>query len=309
MQGKMVFTSQSLGKRYGRQWALKDCTLELCRGEIFGLVGRNGAGKTTLMKIMCGLADPDEGNFTLFEEYKHLERQRRRLGVLIETPEFFNYMTGLQNLEYFRMQRGIADTEAPAHVMRVVELDPESKKKVKGYSLGMKQRLGIALALLGKPDMLILDEPINGIDPEGIVELRRLFKKLRDTEHVTILISSHILGELGQLADRFAIIDHGRILKVITARELYEQAGDYLRIKTDQPQRAAAVLEQSLHIKDYTVNENEEIILRGQPQRAAEISRALIERDIKLLALEQNHGDIEDYFMEAIGVKGEETHV
>lgn len=210
-----IISTKELYKSYGNTAVLKDVSISVKQGEIYGLVGKNGAGKTTLMKVLLGLVPKTKGEISLFGagDEKSLRLQRRDIGAMIETPSFYPYMTAWDNLNYYRIQRGMKDTECIGRALKLVGLSGTGKKKFREFSLGMKQRLGLALALLHSPELLILDEPINGLDPEGIVEVRELLDNLNKNEGVTILISSHILGELSQLAQRYGFIDKGRLIK------------------------------------------------------------------------------------------------
>lgn len=208
-----VLETNNIGMKYGTKKALDNISVSIEKGQIFGLVGKNGAGKTTLMKIILGLIPQYEGELKLFES-GDLKKMRRNIGALIETPAFFENMTGYQNLNYYRILYGLDKSIDLDALLKDVKLDMARNKKFKAYSLGMKQRLGIALALMGNPEFMVLDEPINGIDPEGIVEIRRLLKSL-SSKGTTILISSHILSELENLCDEICIIDDGKLVDVL----------------------------------------------------------------------------------------------
>lgn len=235
--------TKQLTKSYGMKYALQDVDLTVYEGDIFGLVGKNGAGKTTLFKLIQGITRPTDGQILLFGS-KDRTKQRARIGALIETPHFYPYMSAEQNLEYFRIQRGIAEKDSVIEVLRLTGLMDERKKLFRAFSMGMKQRLGIALSLLGEPDLLLLDEPTNGIDPEGIVQIRSLLRKLNRERHITILISSHILSELAHIANRYAIMDAGLILDTVTREELDASTRSAIRIRTDSPERVVVILEE-----------------------------------------------------------------
>ncbi len=296
-----ILQTKDLSKRYGKFTALNRANITIRKGDIYGLVGKNGAGKTTLMKLITGLSQRSSGELSLFDETTRSEQSRSRIGAIVETPEFFPYLSGAQNLEYFRIQRGIVERDAVATALAEVELTDAATKKFKTYSLGMKQRLGLALALMGSPDFLILDEPINGIDPEGIVHIRQLLKKLNEEKHITILISSHILTELANLATRFAIIDKGVILEELTAEELSAKSQSYIEIVVDNPKLALAQMEQQLGIKNYFVDAQNHIILHEGFERTAEMSRLLVQQGFNLYEIKQRKTTLEEYFMSAIG--------
>ena len=217
---EQVLTTQALTKRYGAHTAVDRVDLAVNRGEIYGLVGRNGAGKTTLIRMVTGQTLPTGGALALFGASggKELSAARARTGVMVETPSFYPYLTARQNLEYYRIQRGIPGKNVVDQVLSEVDLADTGKKTFKNFSLGMKQRLGLALALMARPDFLLLDEPINGLDPEGIVEFRNLLLRLNQERQTTILISSHILSELANLATCYGFIDNGVMLEQISAR-------------------------------------------------------------------------------------------
>lgn len=296
-----VLQTHRLTKSYRGYAALNSASIGIRRGDIYGIVGKNGAGKTTLMKLITGLTEPSSGELALFGEARDLQRMRARIGAIVEQPDFFPYFSGPQNLEYFRIQRGIAEKEAVEKALAAVELRDAGEKKFKAYSLGMKQRLGMALALMGSPDFLILDEPINGIDPEGIVHIRNLIKKLNRERKMTILISSHILAELANLATRFAIIDRGVVLEELTAEELAAKTGSYLRIRVDEPKLALAYLEQELGLSRFWVDQAQQIILEEGIERSAEISALLVGRGLALHEIACCRSSLEDYFMQKIG--------
>ena len=208
-----IFSSRELTKRY-RDLAVDHVTLDIRPGQIFGLVGKNGAGKTTLIRMITGQTFPTSGEFSLFGQTgeHNLGKMRRRIGCMVETPSFFPYLTAHDNLEFYRIQRGIPGAENVDRLLAQVGLADTGKKKFKNFSLGMKQRLGLALALLGNPDFLVLDKPINGLDPMGIVEFRDVLLQMNREHGTTIMISSHILSELANLATDFAFMDQGRLL-------------------------------------------------------------------------------------------------
>ncbi|NLD18256.1 MAG: ATP-binding cassette domain-containing protein, partial [Tissierellia bacterium] len=194
-----VIKTTNLTKKYKNVYALKDVSINIEKGEIYGIVGKNGAGKSTLLKLLSGITEPTKGSVELFQETNLME-QRKRMASIVENPTLFGELSAKDNLEYFRIQRGVTDKNTINETLRQVGLDPDDKKQVKKYSVGMKQRLALALSLLTNPEVLILDEPTNGIDPVGIVEIRHLLQALNEEKNVTIIISSHILSSLANIA-------------------------------------------------------------------------------------------------------------
>lgn len=298
-----VLVTRSLTKRYGGTAAVDHVNLVLPKGEIYGLVGRNGAGKTTIIRMVAAQSVPTEGEIELFgvTGERELEQARSRTGAMVEIPSFYPYLTARENLEYYRRQRGIAGAHVVEDALEQVKLANTGKKKFKTFSLGMKQRLGLALALMNRPDLLLLDEPINGLDPEGIVEFRNLLLELNRQYQTTILISSHILSELQNLATCYGFLDSGRMLEQISAARLREKCRDCLELKVDDAPRAAALLERELGVRDFEVLPGGTIRLYeglDQPQR---VTGLLIGQGIALYGLEQRGADLEDYFLNLIG--------
>lgn len=214
---EIICQTTELCKKYKNFHVLQNIDLSINRGEIYGLVGENGAGKSTLIRILTGLAFQSSGMVTLFGKTGNLRYERAKIGCTVEMPALYKDMTAKQNLEIQRVQRGIPDKKCISKTLELTGLDNTKKKKVNDFSLGMKQRLALAVALLGEPEFLILDEPVNGLDPTGIIELRELLKRLSKENHVTVLISSHILSELNQLATCYGFLHNGKLLKQITA--------------------------------------------------------------------------------------------
>ena len=227
-----IVSIEHISKEYKNFKALHDVSFMLEEGKIYGLIGQNGAGKTTIMRIICGFSYPTEGRISLFGKQKEneLTRERRRIGCMIEQPGLIPNMTAKENLSYHRILRGIPNAEMEDELLAMVGLGETGSKKSKDFSLGMKQRLGIAIALLGNPELLILDEPINGLDPIGVVEIRELIRKLCFDRHITILISSHNLPELYHTATDYIIIHKGEVKQQITLDELEEKCKHYIKI-------------------------------------------------------------------------------
>ena len=298
-----VLSVQHVSKSFSNKIVLHDISLDLHRGEIYGLVGRNGSGKTTLIKIITGVTAMDSGQLCLFDN-PNARQERYRLGSLIESPALFDNLTGRQNLEYFRRQRGFVDPLEVTNLLAQVGLANYIDVKVKKYSLGMRQRLSIALAMLGKPDILILDEPINGIDPSGIVEMRILLRELVEKYQISILISSHILEELSQLAHRFGILDKGMIVDEVTREQLVNAVGKYLVVETTDSAHCCAIIEQEFGIFNYNVVDRKTIHIHEAIERAAEINRVLITKGAEVSAFYCHRESLEDYYMRILECEG-----
>ncbi len=297
--GNAIIQTRQLTKQYGQALALDHVDLSIPKGSIYGLVGNNGAGKTTLLKILLGQVFPSFGGFRLWEaqEEPAWRKNRRRCGAIIEAPGFFPHMTAVQNLEYYRIQRGIPGKEKVMEKLEEVGLGDAARKKFRQMSLGMKQRLGLALALLGEPELLLLDEPINGLDPAGIMEIRALLQKLNREKRITILISSHILAELENMATDYGFLNRGKMIQQISAKRLHELCGIYMQIRVTEPERYAALLERELHLTDYKVLPDGTIHIPGVPEDVTVYGKLAVEQGIGLLALERREMHLEDYYM------------
>ena len=297
-----VLAAYGLSKAYGSCLALDGLNLMVRRGDIYGLVGRNGAGKTTFMRLATGQSTPTGGELELFgASGKDLRTQRSRTGAMIEIPSFSPFLTARENLEYYRIQRGIPGKGVVDEALELVNLTAAGTKKFKSFSLGMKQRLGLALALMNHPDFLILDEPINGLDPEGVAEFRQILRRLNVERETTILISSHILSELSNVATRYGFMEQGKLLEEISAEALHDKCRTCLRLEVDDAARAAAVLQTQLGTDKFEVLPGSVIQLYDcldDPKRA---SYALAQNGVALLAMEQKGADLEAYFLNLIG--------
>lgn len=293
--GMLAIETTSLTKMYGGKAAVKRLNLKIQEGEIYGFIGRNGAGKSTTLKMICGIAWPTEGEIRLFGKPVSDPVVRRRLGVLIESAGVYPHMTARQNVVMKAMCMGLADERSVDDVLRMTGLADVGKKKVKHFSMGMKQRLGVALALLGNPDLLILDEPINGLDPEGIRELRQLIWKLHE-EGKTILISSHILGELSKISTNYGIIKDGEMVEQLTREELEEKCQDYFQIEVKDVKRALALLNEAFPNVQAEVLDTRSIRLYGVGNSAG-VNQILIENQIQVYASGFHHMDLEEYFL------------
>lgn len=299
---EIVLQTKSLTKRYRNFTALDSADMTVYREDIYGLIGRNGAGKTTIMKTVTGLTEKSGGEFEIFgKSGAAAEKERKRIGCLIENPAFFGSMTAYQNLRYYCLQKGITDMNQIDEVLEMVQLTEAKHKKFKQFSLGMKQRLGIAFAMLDNPDLVILDEPINGLDPIGISELRDTFHRLNTERGITLLISSHILSELYAVANRFLFIDGGKVLKEITKEELDLECSRCLVIKTSDVKSASTVLENKLNITDYKVIDNGEIRVYDRSAKPEELNKALIKADVPISGISESGVSLEDYFKQLVG--------
>lgn len=303
---KEILKVSGMTKLYQGKTALNHVSLSIRQGQICGLVGNNGAGKTTLMRMITGTSFWNSGSLVLFgkEQNQKATRERKRLGTLLETPVFFENMSGRQNLEYYRIQLGIPGKQCVEELLNQMGLGEAAEKKVRGYSMGMKQRLGIALALLNHPDFLILDEPINGMDPKGIIEVRNILTRLNQEKGVTMLISSHILAELTNLATHFCFMDKGKVLEEISREALEEKCQAYLEVRTTDGEKMSVLLEQNFPKMKYRVYPQNVIHVYEKMDKAQEISQLAVENGVGLLGLTQKTVDLENYYMNMVGQDG-----
>ena len=299
-----VLETEMLTKTYRGVNALDNVSISLKPGKIYGLIGQNGAGKTTFMRLVAGLIFPTSGAFRLFgQENGEMKQARQRLGFMIEAPAINTSMTAKENLYLHRLIRGIPNKELEDELLDLVGLRNTNKKKARNFSLGMKQRLGIALALIGSPELLILDEPINGLDPVGIVDIRNLLIHLCAERNITILLSSHNLSELYRVATDYIIIDRGKIVKTINLQELEEQCREYLLLRTNKPELSVTALEQELSINNYLVMSDKSIHLYDCIDRMEEIAEFLHRKDIVVTNLSVAGNTLENYYMSLVGGK------
>lgn len=299
-----VFEAENLTKKY-KAYALNKFNMEIKRGSIYGFIGKNGAGKTTLMRILTGRAVQTSGNLSLFGEKKpeKLYIQLRRIGAIIEGPAFYPGMTAKDNLEVVRLQYGIKDKSCIKEVLKSVELEDTGSKKACNFSLGMKQRLGIAIALIGKPEFLVLDEPVNGLDPGGILQLRELLKKLNKKQGITILISSHILSELDQLATYYGFINHGKMIKQISADELMAKCKPYLSVRAGNVQNAVAVLKHMFPENELEIVSESRVKLYGFTGSTKEVIKELVLNEADIKEVKAGGVSLERYYMSLINNK------
>lgn len=298
-----ILTTRALTKSYGVAKAVDSVDLAIKPGEIYGLVGRNGAGKTTIIRMVAGQTPPTSGEITLFGEDARagLDRARARTGAMIEVPSFYPYLSARENLEYYRRQRGIPGKYVVDEALAYVGLSDVGRKKFKAFSLGMKQRLGLALALMNHPDFLLLDEPINGLDPEGIVEFRNIMLTLCRERGATILISSHILSELSNVATFYGFIDKGQMLEQVSAAALHEKCRACLEVTVDDPSKAAAALERELGATAFEVMPGGVLRLHEFLDAPQKVLLVLTQAGVAVSNLESKSTDLENYFLKLIG--------
>lgn len=298
-----VLKTINLTKTYKGKNIVDNVSINIKRGDIYGFIGENGAGKTSLIRLITGLSKISSGNLVLFGEdtKSTIERERKRMGTLIEVPAVYEEMTAYQNLDLLRIQKGIPGKESIENVLKLVNLKNYENKKVKDFSLGMKQKLAIAQALLGDPEFLILDEPINGLDPVAIIEIRELLKKLNIEKNMTILISSHILKELDQLATTYGVIKNGKLIKEFSNKELIERCRKSLDIKVKDTNKCLVVLEKELHTKNFKVKEDNTIKLYDFIDEPGKVSTTLSKNNIVIEQISTSSNNLEDYFMDLIG--------
>ncbi len=301
-----VLTTQGLTKQYKNFKALDGFSMSVPKGSIYGLVGRNGAGKTTLIRLICGLQAPTAGEYTLYGNSSaggEIARGRRRMGAVVETPSIYGELSAEDNLKEQHRILGLPSDEGIDQLLRLVGLEHTGRKKAKNFSLGMRQRLGIAIALAGSPDFLVLDEPVNGLDPQGIIEMRELILKLNREHSITVLISSHILDELSRLATHYGFVDRGRMVREISAKELEQACRKCVRAEVTDVKALAMVLDQmgveyniiSKHTADLFAKVN-----------VTRLAAALAEEGCEILSMEERDESLESYFVSLVGGESRE---
>ncbi len=297
----IVLETKGLTKCYGKAKVVDNFSFKVEKGHICGLIGPNGAGKTTIMKMMAGLTKSNGGSLELFGTCKDLDRNRRRISFLIENPMLDINMSAYKNMEYIKYLKGIPTSEKIEDVLEFVGLGDAKDKKVKKFSLGMRQRLAIGMAILSKPEILVLDEPVNGLDPEGIVDVRKMIKRLVHEEEVTVLISSHILSELSELCTDYAIINHGCLVESITSEDLQVKCENHITLKTDDINRTATILEGKLGISKYKVFRDEEVHIFEKLDDVSTVSRAITDSGLTILKLVEEGASLEEYYLSKVG--------
>lgn len=301
-----VLQTRSLTKKYKGYQALNGLTLNIPKGSVYGLVGRNGAGKTTFIRLICGLQHPTSGDYTLYginSESSDISKARRRMGAVVENPSIYMDMTAEDNLKQQYMLLGMPSYDGIAELLQIVGLENTGNKKARNFSLGMKQRLGIAVALAGDPDFIVLDEPINGLDPQGIVEIRELILRLNREKRITILISSHILDELSRLATHYGIIDRGRTVKELSAEELDKACRKCIRTEVTNVTSLSQVLD-DMGI-DYSIVSDTSADIYAK-LNITQLAAALSERNCEIISINERDESLESYFISLVGGEGHE---
>lgn len=298
-----IIKVEQLSKKYHHEYVLKNVSMTINKGDIYGFVGQNGAGKSTTIRMIAGLGLPNEGTIYLFGENskQHLEESQKRMGLLLEGPAYYGNLSAFENMEVQRKLLGVPGKRKSEEILKLVDLQETGRKKVKNFSLGMKQRLGIALALLSDPELLILDEPTNGLDPMGIVELRQLLQMLNEERGLTILISSHILSELEMIATKFGFIHHGELIKEISAANLKQVCRQYIEIVVDDPEKAAYLLTDKLQTNDFEILPDGTIRLFDLLEEKRRVSSTLTKNGLIIEKFVQIAGSLEQYFSQLIG--------
>ena len=296
-----ILETRSLSKHYGRFKALDGMDMHVPKGAIYGLVGKNGAGKTTLIRLICGLQEPSSGSFTLYgtgNRDKAIVKARRRMGAVVETPSIYLDMTAEENLKMQYRVLGLPSFEGIGELLSLVGLENTGRKKARHFSLGMKQRLGIAVALAGDPDFLVLDEPINGLDPQGIIEIRELILKLNRERQISVLISSHILDELSRLATHYGFVDSGRMVKEISAAELEAVCRKCVRLVVSDVKPLARVLD-SMGIEYNILSPTQADVFANV--NLSGLVNALTKESCELIAAQERDESLESYYVNLVG--------
>lgn len=296
-----VLTTSTLSKSYGNFDALRGVSMHIPKGAIYGFVGRNGAGKTTLIRLICGLQEPTSGEYALFgvsNKDGQITKCRHRMGAVVETPSLYFDMTAEDNLRHQALMLGLPSYEGIPDILKLVGLDCVGRKKARNFSLGMKQRLGIAMALMGNPDFIVLDEPTNGLDPQGIVEIRELILKLRSKHGVTVLISSHILSELSRLATHYGFIEKGRLVKEISAEELEAACKKCVKVDVSDTKILSRVLDK-MNL-EYEIESDTEALIYGE-FKLSDLTLNLVREGGDILDAYRQDETLEGYFINLIG--------
>lgn len=296
-----ILTTDKLTKAYGQMKAADSISLHIKKGEVYGLIGRNGAGKTTVLKMICGLSTPTSGSFTFMgKSGDELSKYKNKIGSLIETPGLFPKMTAFQNVKLKCLSLGIKDNKYVESLLEQVGLSNVGKKVAQSFSLGMKQRLGIAIALVGDPEFLVLDEPINGLDPQGIAEMRHIIHRLSKEKGMTIIVSSHILDELVKVADSFAIINGGKLLDEFTSEDLAKRCSSYALLKTSDSQKSQEILEK-LGITNIEVEDEKSIKILSDIEDSSKIIEKIVKSGVAVYEFAFKQMTLEEYYLNSTG--------
>lgn len=296
-----VLRTNALCKNYKDYKALNGLSMNVPKGSIYGFVGKNGAGKTTLIRLICGLQEPTSGEYTLYGRKntdKSILKSRRRIGAVVETPSIYLDMTAQENLKQQYQILGLPSYDGLEEILKLVGLEHTGRKKAKNFSLGMRQRLGIAIALVGDPDFLVLDEPVNGLDPQGIIEMRELLLNLNRKHQITVLISSHILDELSRLATHYGFIDKGHLVKEITAKELEDSCRKCIRVEVTDTRALSRVLYQ-MNVEYHILSENMADIFAKINITPFVLS--LSEENCEVLSMTERDESLESYYVNLVG--------
>ena len=296
-----ILTANALSKHYGHFKALDGCTMHVPKGAIYGFVGKNGAGKTTLIRLICGLQEPTAGTYQLYgigNDDEDIKKSRRRMGAVVEMPSIYLDMTAEDNLKEQYQILGLPSFAGIPELLELVGLDRTGKKKAKNFSLGMRQRLGISIALAGDPDFLVLDEPANGLDPQGIIEMRELIIELNRKRQITVLISSHILDELSRLATHYGFIDNGRMVKEISAGELESACRKCTRLEVTDVKALARILDR-MNIKYQILSDQQADVF--DKIHITDLTLALAEEHCEVRSIDQREASLESYYMNLMG--------
>lgn len=296
-----VLRTNALCKNYKDYKALNGLSMNVPKGSIYGFVGKNGAGKTTLIRLICGLQEPTSGEYTLYGRKntdKSILKSRRRIGAVVETPSIYLDMTAQENLKQQYQILGLPSYDGLEEILKLVGLEHTGRKKAKNFSLGMRQRLGIAIALVGDPDFLVLDEPVNGLDPQGIIEMRELLLILNRKHQITVLISSHILDELSRLATHYGFIDKGHLVKEITAKEFEDSCRKCIRIEVTDTRALSRVLDQ-MNVEYHILSENMADIFAKINITPFVLS--LSEENCEVLSMTERDESLESYYVNLVG--------
>lgn len=296
-----VLSVKELGKSYPHFKALNGLSMQVPKGAIYGLVGKNGAGKTTLIRLICGLQNPTSGNYSLYGygyQQKEIVKARRRMGAVIETPSIYLDMTAEENIRQQYRVLGLPSREGIPELLKLVGLAHTGRKKAKNFSLGMRQRLGIAIALAGDPDFLVLDEPVNGLDPQGIIEMRELILKLNREYQITVLISSHILDELSRLATHYGFIDQGQMVKEISAKELEKALRKCMRVEVSDVKALSRVLDRRR--VDYTILSDTTADI-FEKINVSKLTLELAEEHCEVISMQERDESLESYYVSLVG--------
>lgn len=297
-----IIQTKDIAKKVKGKLLVDDINIHIKKSEIYGFLGQNGAGKTSLLKMLAGMTIPSSGEVLLFD-VKLTEKDKSvlsRVGSIIEYPVFFGHQTAFENLKLHCEYLGFYDESEMMHALQLVKLGNVEGKAVKDFSLGMKQRLGIARAIVAKPELIILDEPTNGLDPMGIKDIRQLIRMLNREYGITFVLSSHILGELEQIVDRVGVIHHGKLLSEMTMEDIHKERSDYIELEVTDVKRAALILEKELHITDMKIIRDDKIRIYDMTHSQSDIAGVLINHGMDIEAIQKHSNSLEDYFYEQI---------